>query len=452
MKRQHPATSQPRNLGTAEPSNPATQQPQYPINHPGSPRASGRLVKIAFIEFAGKGGMTHYAFQLCRALAAAGEDVILVTEHVYELEELPHNFRVDRSIDIWDPKPQGRLSTSKLAVFGRKIRRVGRAVRNYREWLRVVGRVGKMKPDVVLLGDVRFPFDLFPLMLLARKARVFADICHNVHPYSAGGKSGGLFDRSAWRGWFYRRIYHLFDVVFVHFQRNRDEFAATFGVAPEKIGVIVHGNEGIFELLRAPDVNASTLRRRLGIGDEPVVLFFGTLSRYKGTDILLQAFPRIHRETGAKLVLAGYPFHDFDVDEHRALAAKLGISDSVVWVPEYLDSREVAAWMELASVMVLPYRDIYQSGAIHVAQTFGVPIVASAIGAMQDVIEHEESGLLVPPENPDALGDAILRLLQDRGLAKRLGARAAEDARGPFSWEAIAATILSALRRAAATR
>jgi glycosyltransferase involved in cell wall biosynthesis len=409
-------------------------------------------MKIAFIEPAGKGGMIHYAFQLCRALSASA-DVTLITEKTYELSELQAPFRVETSIDLWDPKPLGKISANPLAVAGRKLRRVTRAVRYYAEWVRVANLIGRTKPDVVLLGDVRFPFDLFPLMLLRRKARIFADICHNVHPFAAGGKAGGLFDRSGWRRVFYRRIYKLFDAVFVHFERNRKEFVESFAVSPERVAVIVHGNEDIFKDLRDPKITASILRTRLGIPEgEPVVLFWGTLSRYKGTDVLLHAFAEVRKHTKARLVLAGFPFHDFDVPAHKELTRSLGIADAVVWLPEYIPSEHVAAWMELATVAVFPYRDIYQSGAIHVAQTFGVPIVASAIGAMQDVIENEVSGLLVPPEDAAALAAAISRLLTDQALAQRVGRRAAEDAAGPFSWEANAAIILAALQRTAGAK
>ncbi|MDQ6799435.1 MAG: glycosyltransferase family 4 protein [Acidobacteriota bacterium] len=398
-------------------------------------------MKIAFIEPAGKGGMIHYAFQLCRALAGGGADVTLITEKNYELAALEHNFRVEPMIELWDPKPSGRISTAWWAVLGRKLRRVTRAFRYYREWLRVIRHVAALDPDVVLLGDIRFTSDLFPLLLLSRKTRLLADICHNVHPFSAGGKSGGLFDRSRFRRFFYRRIYRLFDLVFVHFERNRDEFVQTFGIPRERLGVIVHGNEEIFNELRRADVTAAALRSRLGIRDEPVVLFFGTLSRYKGVDVLLEAFPQIHRETRAHLVIAGYPFHDFDVGVHQEQARRLGIDRCVTWVPEYVNSDEVAGWMELASVIAFPYRDIYQSGALQIAQTFGVPIVASAIGAMQDVVKDGCSGLLVPPENPQALTDATIRLLKDPALARRLGSRAAEEARGPYSWGSVARTV-----------
>lgn len=383
-------------------------------------------MKIVVVEFAGKGGMIHYVFQLCRAMAEAGADVTLITSKQFELAALPRNFDVQPVIDLWDPK------ANDAGPIRRKLRRVARAVRYYRQWLRVIRRVAALKPDVVQVGDVPFPLDLFPLRLLRRKAPLFADICHNVNPFDLAGG----FGRSRWKRFFYRRIYRLFDVVFVHFERNAAEFAKSFGSV--RTAVIKHGNEALFEELRDPAVDAAALRKRLRIGAEPVVLFFGTLSRYKGVDVLLKAFPRIQRETGARLVLAGYPLPDFDVPAPQ---------DSVTLVAEYVASEEVAAWMELASVIVFPYRDIYQSGAIHVAQTFGVPTVASAVGAMQDVVEHEVSGLLIPPENADALADAILRLLQDRELASRLGTQFAADARGAFSWRANAETILAVYRR-----
>ncbi|HEX6083733.1 MAG TPA: glycosyltransferase family 4 protein [Thermoanaerobaculia bacterium] len=392
-------------------------------------------MKIVYVEPAGKGGMIHYAFQMCRAMAREGADVTLLTERNYELAELPHPFRVETSIDLWDPKPSGRQSSAPWAVAFRKLRRVGRALRYYRQWLQLVRRVGQIDPDVVILGDIRFPFDLFPLMLLRRKARRFIDVCHNVHPYSTGGAAAGLFDRSRWRETFYRRIYRLFDRVFVHFERNRNEFLQSFGVPAERVDVIVHANEEIFRDLAKPGFTAADLRARYGIpADEQVVLFFGTLSKYKGIDVLLQAFPA---STGARLVIAGFPSPDFDLRAHQTDAKH------VTWVPEYIDSGEVAAWMELASVIVFPYRDIYQSGALHVAQVFGVPTIASAVGAMQDVIEHEVSGLLVKPEDVSALRDAITRLLTDRPFAEKLGARFAEDAQGPFSWRTVARKILS---------
>src|ERR1051326_4572957 len=102
------------------------------------------IMKIVVVEFAGKGGMIHYVFQLCRAMAEAGADVTLITSKQFELEALPRNFEVQPVIDLWDPKASDDAGSTL-----RKVRRVARAVRYYREWLRVIKRVAALKPDVV---------------------------------------------------------------------------------------------------------------------------------------------------------------------------------------------------------------------------------------------------------------------------------------------------------------
>ena len=398
-------------------------------------------MKIVIIEPAGKGAMAHYVFQLARAMAAEGADVVLITEKNCELAALPRAFSLDPSIELWDAKPSGRQSQGIAARTWRKVRRAFRAVRYYREWLRLIRRVETLDADVIQLGDIRFPTDYFPLRRLRRRARILADVCHNVRPYAGTG----TFARSSLRRALYGRAYALFDHVFVHFERNRRELLATYAVPESRVTTIVHGNEEIFGELADPRVHADALRERHGIPpDQDVVLLFGTLSNYKGTDLLLRAFPRIHAETGARLVVAGFPAPGFDLEARKRIARETGIESAVTWVAEYVPAGEVAAWMRLASVIVFPYRDVYQSGALHVAQTFGVPTVATAVGAMSDVIEHEVSGLLVPAGDVTALSSAVVRLLRDRDLAARLGARAAQDARDRFSWRGVARTLLRA--------
>lgn len=388
--------------------------------------------RLAVVEFAGRGGMIHYAWQLCRALAKTGADVTLVTSRHYELDALPHPFRLQKILRLWDPKPAGE------SPGRRKLRRVGRAFLHYREWLRLALHLRRERPDLVLLGDIRFPGDLAPILLLRLLGLRLADVCHNVAPYAAGG-----FRRSALDRFLYRRIYRCFDRVFVHFEDNRRAFLADYGLPPERVVAIPHGNEAIFEELRDPAVDEAGLRRELGLAaDEPVLLLLGTLSHYKGIDLLLRAFARV--ASRARLVLAGFPAADFDLAAHQALARELGIEERVLWVPRYVESEEVAAWMGLASVAVFPYREVFQSGALAIAQTFGVPVVASAVGAMPEAVGG--SGLLVPPGDPEALASALLSILENPDLARRLGERARQDARERFAWERIGLTIVEGTR------
>lgn len=397
------------------------------------------------VEFAGRGGLIHYAFQLCRALAAAGAEVTLITDQQYELEGLPHAFRVEKLLRLWDPKPAGPIATSAAAAAFRRVRRAVRALRYYREWARLILHLRRNRPDVVQLGDIRFPTDLACVFVLRLLGFRLADVCHNVYPFSA---AAGLPRASRLTRFLFARLYHRFSVVFVHFEVNGRAFREAFGLGPERVAVISHGNQALFEELKEPGLNPDALRRELGLSaHDRVVLFFGTLTAYKGTELLLRAFARIPPGNGpASLVLAGFPAPDFDLAAHEGLAQQLGILPRVRFVARYVESRAVAAWMGLAAAAVFPYRAGYQSGALHVAQTFGVPIVATRVGAMDEAVADGESGLLVPPDDAAALAAALGRVLDEPGLAARLGGRARADAFGRFAWENVAAAILDRYR------
>ena len=374
-------------------------------------------MKIAVVEFASRGGLIHYAYQLCRAMHGEGADVTLITDRHYELDALEHPFRLHKLLRLWDPKPGRDVSSSAV----RRARRAARAAVWYREWMRLVGALRRMRADVVQFGDIRFPTDLFPLLAARRTAPLMADICHNVRPFGASG----AFEASS----MYERVYARFDTIFVHYETNVREFARAFPRQAGKVVPIVHGNEEIFRELAGPPRD---LRRELGLGGQQIVLFFGTLSRYKGLDLLLEAFRQI---PSAILVVAGHPHSDFDPALFRG-------AERVVLLPQYVDSPDVQSWMQLADVIVFPYRDVFQSGALHVAQTFGVPIVTTRVGAMAEVIRHRETGLVVEPEDAGALAGAVNELLRDRAFARRLGDAAAQDAATSFGWNGIARTIL----------
>lgn len=372
-------------------------------------------MRIAVVEFAGKGGLIHYAYQLCRAMHEQGAEVTLVTDVHYELDALPHPFTLDRALTLWDPKSGSRT----------KLRRAWRAAVYHREWLRLIPHLRSLDADVVQFGDIRFATDVAPLAAARGTAKISADICHNVHPFSGNGTFGlSRFERAL-----YGRIYDGFDVVFVHYDANVTEFAKTFPRSAHKVTPIVHGNEEIFRELASPEITSTSLRRELGLGEsERVVLFFGTISPYKGLDLLIEAFEHVDNAT---LVIAGFPLGDVPAE-----------TDRVRVVPRYIDSNAVAAWMDLAGVIVFPYRTVFQSGALHVAQTFGVPIVATRAGATAEVIRDRETGLLIEPDDARALANAINELLADRELAKKLGDAAAQDAKTRFSWSGVASTIL----------
>lgn len=397
-------------------------------------------MRIAVVEFAGKGGLIHYAWQLSRALQDEGAEVTLITGTHFELETLRAPFRVDRALRLWDPKPE----TDTTNAIARRVRRGGRAFVYYREWLRLLRLLRELNPDVVQFGDIRFSTDVVPLSLAARGPWLLSDVCHNVAPFAGGEGSSGTFRMSPVEKRMYTRAYDLFDAIFVHYDVNVEAFASSFPRSAGRVTRIVHGNEELFRELADPHLTRDAIREEAAIApEEKMVLFFGTLSTYKGLDLLLQAFAvvarRIHE---AVLVVAGHEPPDFDRAAFLEEALRRGVVERLRLVPGYVSSGDVQAWMEAADVVVFPYRNVFQSGALHVAQTFGAPIVATRVGAMPEVIRDGETGRVVDPA-PDAIAAGIIDLLENPTRAKALGAAAATDAATRFSWRSVASTMLT---------
>ncbi len=183
----------------------------------------------------------------------------------------------------------------------------------------------------------------------------------------------------------------------------------------------------------------ASARARLGLApDDEVVLFFGYVRRYKGLDTLLEAWPRVRaRRPRAVLVVAG-EFYE-DAGPYRLLAERAGGEPAVRLLERYLPDEEVEAVFKAADVVVLPYRSATQSGVTHVAYALGVPVITTDVGGLAETVTPA-TGLVVPPDNPEALAAAIVRYFADGlGPALRLGV---ERVRWQQSWDVLARETL----------
>jgi glycosyltransferase involved in cell wall biosynthesis len=220
-----------------------------------------------------------------------------------------------------------------------------------------------------------------------------------------------------------RRLYEHVDAVVVHSEHGRARLVGELGVAPGKVTVIAHG---AFEHL-AHIADERPLPPALAAVDKPVVLCFGLLRPYKGVDVLLEAWREVD---DAELWIVGMP--RMDIDALRASAPP-----SVRWVPRFITDDEIGAYFRRAELVVLPYREIDQSGVLFTALAFGVPLLLTAVGGFPDLAAHGAAAL-VAPGDAAALAAELRRLLADRAARERLAAGALTAASGPYSWDAIA--------------
>ena len=181
-------------------------------------------------------------------------------------------------------------------------------------------------------------------------------------------------------------------------------------------------------------------RAKLGLApDEEVALFFGYVRRYKGLDALLEAWPRVRAQRPITLIVAGECYED--AAPYRELAAKAGGEPGVRLLLRYAADDEVEALFKAADVVVLPYRSATQSGVTHVAYALGVPVITTDVGGLAETVKPEESGLVVPPGDGDALAAAIVRYFE-QGLSPRLRAGVAA-LQQEHSWSVLAAEVMA---------
>ncbi|MCA9728128.1 MAG: glycosyltransferase [Candidatus Eisenbacteria bacterium] len=179
-------------------------------------------------------------------------------------------------------------------------------------------------------------------------------------------------------------------------------------------------------------------RRRLGLDPlEPLLLFFGFVRDYKGLDLLLEALPEIRRRVPARLLVLGEFYSG--KDRTQTLIRDLGLSEAVVLEDGYVPNERVGLAFSAADVVVLPYRSATQSGIVPIAYQLERPVICTDVGGLAEVVVHERTGLVCPPQDRAALARTVIRFY-DEGWEDRLVQGIAEE-RTKYSWDRMAEAV-----------
>jgi glycosyltransferase involved in cell wall biosynthesis len=214
------------------------------------------------------------------------------------------------------------------------------------------------------------------------------------------------------------------------------DFLAKRGVPERKLSMITSGADPrMFD-----HVDADRFRKKYDLGSLPVVMYTGITNTFQRIDYLLKAFSIVLKQVPSAILMIVNPIEDEpDVADHKALAQELGIAGNVRFVgPHTLD--ELPDYLAMATVTVAP-RPECPGHPIKLLNYMisGKPIVCFAGGAKG--LTHMQDALVVADHDWQAMGDAIVTLLGDPDLAKRLGANARENAINNFDWRAISKKV-----------
>lgn len=234
------------------------------------------------------------------------------------------------------------------------------------------------------------------------------------------------------------RTYRAMDAVVVHSEHGRRTLTERLAVAADRVHVIPHG---VFEhLTRVP--GARPLPPEFAAVERPVVLQFGLMRPYKGIDLMLEGFAQA--DPDAELWLVGAA--RIDTAPLKARARELGIAERVRWLERFVGDDELGAFFARADLVVLPYREIDQSGVLFTALAFGRPLLLTRVGGFSEIADDHAAALAVAPGDAAALAAGLTELLTDAERRDALADAAASLAGGEYSWQSIAARTLELYR------
>jgi len=293
------------------------------------------------------------------------------------------------------------------------------------------------KPKIFhILWNSRFQFVdrtliMFYYTLVGKKVVLTV---HNVNTRKRDGTDSALNRLTL------RIQYQMARHLFVHTEKMHRELIEDYGVQPARISVIPFG---INNAVPNTSLTPAEAKKRLGIeGREKAVLFFGRITEYKGLEYLVEALKQIQsRHETFRLIIAGKPGIAYAEYWNKVQESiRVGLKkDSVLIRGDFIPDEETEVYFKAADALVLPYKDIYQSGVLFLGHSFGLPVLAADVGSLKDDIVEGSNGLVFKPEDPTDLARALEEYFSSELYANLDARREAirEDATRLHSWDIV---------------
>ncbi len=368
-----------------------------------------------------RGGIAHYVSLLSQTLRQRGHDVKVIT------------FKRQYPKFLFPGKSQEEITNGDLHEANESPAEQIIDSVNPISWMQAGAASAKFKPDLILF-KYWIPFFAPAYGVIARTAKrltrkrgkecKIAFIADNVLPHEK--RPGDLaFTKFAFRA----VDYFIVQSDAVERDLKRVDPAAKF----------IRLEHPIYEIF-GPRMERAAARAKLAIPlDAPAILFFGYIRKYKGLDILLRAMPKILEQLPELRVIVAGEFYG-DEKGYRALIEELKIpANNLVLATDYIPNSDVSRYFSAANVAVLPYRTATQSGIVQIAYNFDVPVIATDVGGLAEMVKEGVSGLIAHDPTPEAVAEKVVQFFE-QNLEAPLTQGVIEEKK-KYSWDAFAEGI-----------
>ncbi|EFK11537.1 glycosyltransferase, group 1 family protein [delta proteobacterium NaphS2] len=306
-----------------------------------------------------------------------------------------------------------------------------------------------------------FPFYLWKIIFEKSASIIICDTAHHTLmlpawlmnklrgvPYGVFVHGSDLLKQQK-RATLYRRLFNKIlikaDLVFVN-SKMTAKFVQDVGVKPSRLNVI----HPPIDAEKYPiKITSKSLREKFELTGNKLILSVGRLVERKGFDTVIKSLPQILKAVpdAHYLIVGSGPYRG----KLEKLARELAL-DKYVTFAGYVSDQELPSFYSACDLFVMVSRQLFSQGDI---EGFGIvyleanllckPVVAGRSGGVADAVLHEKTGLLVDPESPGEVAEAIVRLIHEPKLAKQLGVTGRERVLVDFSSKAAAQKVLDKL-------
>ena len=293
---------------------------------------------------------------------------------------------------------------------------------NSRMFLSLIKNIRKIKPEIIHIQSYGHSwFYLLKIFLLFRVKII--NTIHDPIPHS-----GDLITLKSLKRLKSTKQIHdkLTSKAIVHGKILKKDLLITSKFRSKNIHVIPHGELSIYEKLK--NNNSS-------INHNNYILFFGRIWAYKGLDIFIDAALKLlEKQPHITFMIAG---KGEDIDKYISIIPNNRLNNFII-INDKIDDSQISHLFYSCNFTVLPYKDATQSGVIPVAFVLHKTVIATKVGSLTEVIEDQKNGLLVPPNDSEALYKSMDLLISDTNLKSKLEKGAYETSQGLLNWDLIA--------------
>jgi glycosyltransferase involved in cell wall biosynthesis len=203
-------------------------------------------------------------------------------------------------------------------------------------------------------------------------------------------------------------LYEIVDHIIVHTEKMKLQLVEGFNIKESKISII---SFSLNQFIPKSDLTRREAKEKLQLQESQyALLFFGRIASYKGLEYLVQAFSQFkEKKNQARLMVVGKI--ERDSTEYwkniQRMIEEYQLRNYILFRIEYIPDEDIEIYFKAADVVILSYKNVFQSGPLFMAYNFGLPVIASDVGSFKEDIVEGQTGYICQPEDPKDLANKI---------------------------------------------